>query len=82
MGLEEFFGSVEQESEGKEDLDVGTFLEDSFVDAHRVLQLVDADGVVPGLVADGVEGVQHLRKNTNINIRRSLYSIDSCVKMK
>lgn len=67
MRLEEFFGSVEKEPEGQEDLDVGSLLEDSFVDGFGILQLVDADGVRSRLVADGVQGVQNLKHILKFN---------------
>jgi hypothetical protein len=59
VGLEEFLGSVEQEPERKENFDIGPLLEDSFIDGKSVLELVNADSVVPWLVANGVQGVEH-----------------------
>lgn len=63
MRLEEFFRSVEQEPEGQEDLDIGSFGEDTLVNRFSVLQLIDADGVSTRAVADGVQRVQHLPKH-------------------
>lgn len=57
---EEFLGSVEEEAEGQEDLDVWPLLEDSLVHGTGVLQLVDAHGVDAVGVADGVQRVQDL----------------------
>lgn len=54
MRNEKLFRSVEQKSERQEDLDIGTFLQKSFIDLLGVLQLVHTDCVCSFCVADGV----------------------------
>lgn len=58
VGLEDFFRSVEQESERQEDLDVGSGLQNSFVDWLGVLKLIDTHGIVTRHVADSVKRIE------------------------
>lgn len=62
MGLEEFVGSVEQEFEWQEDFHVGSLLQQALVNGLGVFQLVHANSVGPGPIADGVQWVHHLSK--------------------
>lgn len=60
MRLEEFIGPVEQEFERQKDFHIGSFLQESFVHDFGVFQLVHADGVGSGAIANGVQRVQYL----------------------
>lgn len=66
MRLEEFVGSVEQELERQEYFHVGSFLQKAFVHDFSVFQLIHANGVGPGAVADGVQRVHYLWNETDV----------------
>lgn len=58
--LEQFFRSVEIETERQEDFDVRFLLEQSTVDFLGILELTHADGIVTLDVALGVQWVEDL----------------------
>lgn len=65
MGLEELVGSVEQEFEWQEDFHVGSLLQQALVNGLGVFQLVHANSVGPGPIADRVQWVHHLSNEKN-----------------
>lgn len=65
MGLEEFVGSVEQEFEWQKDFHIGSLLQQTLVNGLGVFQLVHANSVGPGTIADGVQWVHHLSNEKN-----------------
>jgi len=62
MSLEEFVGSVEQEFERQKYFYVGSLLQKALVHRFSVFQLVYANSVGPGAIADGIERVHHLSR--------------------
>lgn len=68
------------ETERQENLDVGSLLQDTLVDVHGVLELVDANCVLSHFVTSRVQRVQHLvriRLDTGAYLGRSGLAIFS-----
>lgn len=66
VGREYLFGSIEEEPEGQEDLDVRPLHQHALVDLGRVLQVADTDGVRSRHIADGVQRIENLKRKLSI----------------
>jgi hypothetical protein len=58
--LEEFFWTVEIETEWQENFDVGFLLQQCWVDWHGVLELIHADCIVTLNIALGIQWIHYL----------------------
>lgn len=68
MRLEEFVGPVEQELEWQKYFHVWSLLQETLVHRFSVFQLVHANSVSSGAIADGVQRVHHLLHGTQTKI--------------
>lgn len=74
VGREDLFGAIEEEPEGQENLHVRSFDQHTLVDLRRVLEVTDANGIGTRLIADGVQGIENLKRG---KIRRIKFNSSS-----